>query len=78
VAQTSDVAKTALEAGNSPEMIFRHYREVVDGQAAEAWFAISPPDGWMPKDLPYTVRIRLRKLPQCRQDTPGVDTAQVA
>jgi hypothetical protein len=30
VAETGDVARTSLEAGNSPKMIFRHYREVVD------------------------------------------------
>src|ERR1035437_4138560 len=29
VAETQDVAKVSLEAGNSPQMIFRHYRELV-------------------------------------------------
>jgi integrase len=46
VSGTGDVARTALEAGNSPKMIFRHYREVVDEQAAKAWFSITPPEGW--------------------------------
>jgi len=42
VAQTQDVAKVSLEAGNSPQMIFKHYRELVRPKDAEAWFAIKP------------------------------------
>ena len=76
VAKTGDVPRTALEAGNSPEMIFRHYREIVDEQSAEAWFAITPPDGWQPGGLSWNIRERLRKLAGC-QDEQGVDTAHV-
>ena len=43
VAMTQDVAKVSLEAGNSPQMIFKHYRELVQPKAAKAWFAIMPP-----------------------------------
>lgn len=42
VAQTGNVAETALEAGNSPAIIFRHYRELFTKEEAQAWFAISP------------------------------------
>ena len=42
VAKTQDVAKVSLEAGNSPQMIFKHYRELVQPDAAKAWFAIMP------------------------------------
>ena len=42
LAQTGDAARTALEAGNSPAMIFRHYRELVTPEQAEAWFGILP------------------------------------
>ena len=42
VAQISDVAKVALEAGNSPQIIFQHYRELVRPDTAKAWFAIEP------------------------------------
>ncbi len=35
-------AEVALEAGNSPQMIFKHYRELVTEKAAKAWFAITP------------------------------------
>ena len=46
VALTGDVPRTALESGNSPEIIFRHYHELVDPDAAKAWFGIMPPDDW--------------------------------
>lgn len=42
VAETQDVAKVSLEAGNSPQMIFQHYRELVQPAAAKAWFSIKP------------------------------------
>jgi integrase len=37
-----DTARVALEAGNSPEVIFAHYRELVTPDAAKAWFDICP------------------------------------
>ncbi len=37
-----DTARVALEAGNSPEVIFAHYRELVTPEAAEAWFKVKP------------------------------------
>jgi site-specific recombinase XerD len=42
VADTQDVAQVALEAGNSPQIIFQHYRELVRLKEAKAWFAIDP------------------------------------
>ncbi len=42
VAETQDVPKVALEAGNSPQIIFQHYRELVQPKEAKAWFAIVP------------------------------------
>ena len=42
VADIQNVAQVALEAGNSPQMIFKHYRELVRPDAAKAWFAIAP------------------------------------
>ena len=60
VALTGDVPRTALEAGNSPAIIFRHYREVVDEDAANAWFGIMPPAELPPmaagKETPGTER----------------------
>ncbi len=37
-----DTARVALEAGNSPDIIFGHYRELVTPEAAQAWFNIMP------------------------------------
>jgi integrase len=43
LAITQDAAKTSLEAGNSPQMIFRHYRELTTEDEAKEWFGIMPP-----------------------------------
>jgi len=41
-----DTARVALEAGNSPEVIFSHYRELVTPETATAWFSVKPrPEG---------------------------------
>jgi integrase len=42
LAKVKDTAQVALEAGNSPNMIFRHYRELVKPAAAAAWFKVLP------------------------------------
>ncbi len=77
VALTGDVARTALEAGNSPKMIFRHYREVVTEEDAKAWFAITPPDGWLPKELPWSIREWLRRLCMQLENQRIVDITKI-
>jgi integrase len=42
LAEIQDVNRVALEAGNSPQMIFRHYRELATPQQARTWFSIAP------------------------------------
>lgn len=42
VAQTGNVAETALEMGNSPKVIFAHYRALVSKAEGSKWFAIAP------------------------------------
>ena len=42
MAETMDAGKVALEMGNSPAMIFKHYRELVKPAAAKSWFAVAP------------------------------------
>jgi integrase/bifunctional DNA-binding transcriptional regulator/antitoxin component of YhaV-PrlF toxin-antitoxin module len=44
LAQIQDVNQLALECGNSPAIIFKHYRELVRPAEAETWFAIKPDD----------------------------------
>jgi integrase len=43
LALTNDEGKVALEMGNSPAMIFAHYRQLVTPSQAEAWFGICLP-----------------------------------
>ena len=38
-----DLQKVAYEAGNSPQMIQRHYHELVPQEEAARWFSVSPP-----------------------------------
>ncbi|MGB0153009.1 MAG: site-specific integrase [Verrucomicrobiales bacterium] len=42
MASTENAPKVAIEMGNSPEIIFSAYREVVPQEAAEKWFSILP------------------------------------
>jgi integrase len=51
LAIVKDAAKVALEAGNSPDIIFKHYRELVTEPEANEWFSIMPPKGWVPPEV---------------------------
>ena len=42
VAKNKNVNEVAMEAGNSPDMIFKHYRELVTEKDADAWFGVTP------------------------------------
>ena len=52
VAQTQNVAQVALEAGNSPRMVFSNYRELVRPADAVKWFSIAPASGPVLATLP--------------------------
>jgi len=41
LATIQNAAQVALEAGNSPNVVFKHYRELVKPDAAAKWFAIA-------------------------------------
>ena len=43
IAGIKNAAQVALEAGNSPQMIFRHYRQLVNDSQAVEWFNVLPP-----------------------------------
>ncbi len=51
LAVIKDAAKVALEAGNSPDIIFKHYRELVTEPEANEWFSLLPPKGWVPPEV---------------------------
>lgn len=42
LAAIKNAAQVALEAGNSPQMIFKHYRQLVTEAEAKKWFGIIP------------------------------------
>lgn len=42
VAATGDVPRTSFEAGNSPNIVRKHYLELVTKKEGERWFAIKP------------------------------------
>ena len=42
LAAIKNAAEVALEAGNSPQMIFKHYRQLVTEAEAKKWFSIQP------------------------------------
>jgi integrase len=58
LAEIQDVNRVALEAGNSPQMIFRHYRELATPEQARTWFAIAPEAA--PNVVPIAVAGRKR------------------
>lgn len=42
LAEVQSAQQVALEAGNSPGVIFKHYRELVQPADAQRWFAVAP------------------------------------
>ena len=55
VALTKDIAACALEAGNSAQMIFAHYRELCTESEAAQWFGIVPATAEARNVVPMTV-----------------------
>ncbi len=43
LAVLKDVAQVSLDAGNSPNMVFRHYRQLVTENEGKKWFDTNPP-----------------------------------
>ena len=58
LASIQNAAQVALEAGNSPAMVFKHYREIVRPAAALTWFAIAPE---MPANVVQFAAARIAK-----------------
>ena len=52
LAQCHDAARVALELGNSPQMLFRNYRELADEKDAADWFGIIPREAAAKKIIP--------------------------
>ena len=61
LAVVKDVGQVSLEAGNSPGMVFKHYRQLVRESEAQEWFGIMPPK---PKEGATTVTATTTFAPQ--------------
>ena len=67
IAKVKSADQVALEAGNSPTIIFKHYRELTTEEQADKWFGILPkPDQWE-NTFDWDRRARVVTLP----DTDG-------
>jgi hypothetical protein len=56
--------QVALEAGNSPSIIFKHYRELTTEQQADEWFSILPKAGQWDNTFTYDTKTRTVTLPK--------------
>jgi integrase len=61
IVQSAD--QVALEAGNSPSIIFKHYRELTTEEQANKWFSIIPKEGQWENTIRYDRRTRTVTLP---------------
>jgi integrase len=64
VAETQNVAQVALEAGNSPKVIFSNYRELVKPAAAGKWFAIRPEEKCLEQEAGSRVPANVIAMPK--------------
>lgn len=62
LASTQSPEQTAFEAGNSPAMVFKHYRELVTPKEAEAWFGVLP-------EVPSNVLATEKQVSVCPPET---------
>jgi integrase len=53
IAIVKSADQVALEAGNSPSIIFKHYRELTTPEIAEKWFSILPKEGQWENTFSY-------------------------
>jgi integrase len=82
LAQIKNVHQVSLEAGNSPQMVFAHYRQLVTETQAGEWFSIVPAKGWkniapvpveIPNHLPIETEARIAD-----DDGPGAKALRPA
>jgi integrase len=59
IATVKSADQVALEAGNSPSIIFKNYRELTTEEQADKWFGILPKEGQ--HENPATITKRKRR-----------------
>jgi integrase len=62
IAIVKSAEQVALEAGNSPSIIFKHYRELVTEDVAQKWFAILPKPNQMANRTSFDRRTGVVKI----------------
>ena len=60
--------QVALEAGNSPSIIFKHYWELTTEAQAQKWFSIMPKEGQWQNTLSYDRKKRRVILNEIERD----------
>jgi integrase len=63
IAKVKSADQVALEAGNSPAIIFKHYRELTTEEQADEWFGILPKEGQWENTFHYVRSTRTVTLP---------------
>ena len=63
IAKVKSADQVALEAGNSPTIIFKHYRELTTEDLADKWFGILPKEGQWDNTSTYDYKTRTVTLP---------------
>ena len=64
IATVKSADQVALEAGNSPSIIFKHYRELTTEDQADEWFGILPKDGQWETTYQWDHCARVVTLPE--------------
>jgi integrase len=59
LAIVQDAAKVSFEMGNSPKMVFEHYREIVTPEQAHRWFGLKPDEKPVPIPHPPVAGVLL-------------------
>ncbi len=62
IAIVKSADQAALEAENSPSIIFKHYRELATDDEAAAWFNILPKEGQWENTFEWDRRARIVTL----------------
>jgi integrase len=72
MASVKNENRVAIEAGNSPQMIFSNYRELVTEQDAQRWFAIMPSQKPNRKGRKLALPVQTRKASKAQVQTVAV------
>ncbi len=67
IATVKSADQVALEAGNSPSIIFKNYRELTTEDEADTWFGILPKDGQWENTFQWDRRARIVTLPDSEE-----------